>query len=77
MSLFIGKAVLAAMQEALAKQREEEERLLRFNFITYRYLLTCSIGDPDPEPDSWVKSSATKILFLGFVSPLLHGPNNY
>jgi hypothetical protein len=34
-SVFIGKAVLAAMQEALAKQREEEERLLRFSSITY------------------------------------------
>jgi hypothetical protein len=34
-SLFVGKAVLAAMQEALAKQREEEERLLRFSYLTY------------------------------------------
>ncbi len=70
----VGKAVLAAMQEALAKQREEEERLLRFQFY---YLLTSSIGDPDPEPDPWVKRSATKILLLGFVYPLLHGPNNH
>jgi hypothetical protein len=34
-SLFVGKAVLAAMQEALAKQREEEERLLRFSYLIY------------------------------------------